>query len=157
MNFKGKIVLFIATGAHVGNIPFAPGTFGSILGLGACYLLSMVSVSVAAIIVTALIVLSVWASEHAERLVGKKDPGSVVIDEVAGMVVTLMGLPFGVVTALSGFILFRLLDILKPHPVRFFQDDLPGGAGIVMDDVAAGIIANIILRGICLILGMEMS
>lgn len=157
MNFKGKIVIFLATGAYIGNIPFAPGTFGSLLGLIVCFLLSMVSVSVAATIATALIVLSVWASEHAEKLMGKKDPGSVVIDEVAGMVVTLVGIPFGVVTAISGFVLFRLLDILKPQPVRFFQDDLPGGAGIVMDDVAAGVIANLLLRGVCLILGMEMS
>lgn len=152
MNFKGKIALFFATGAYVGNIPFAPGTFGSLIGLPICFLLTMASLHTASIITVALIVLAVWASEHAEKLIGKKDPGCVVIDEVAGMVVTLIGIPFGVVTAISGFFLFRLLDIVKPPPVRFFQDDLSGGAGIVMDDVAAGIFANILLRGLCLVL-----
>jgi phosphatidylglycerophosphatase A len=155
MNFKGKTVLFIATGAYVGKIPFAPGTFGSLLGLVACYLLSLVPVAVAAVILVALILISVWASEHAEKLIGKKDPGSVVIDEVAGMVITMIGVPFGVVTATAGFFLFRFFDILKPPPVRFFQDDLPGGSGIVMDDVAAGIIANILLRVMCWVMAIS--
>ena len=154
MNFKGKIVLFFATGAYVGNVPFAPGTFGSLLGLVVCFLLTTVPISVATIIVVALILFSVWVSEHAEKMMGEKDPGSVVIDEVAGMVVTMIGIPFGVVTAITGFVLFRLLDIVKPPPVRFFQDDLAGGAGIVMDDVAAGIIANILLRVVCLVWGI---
>lgn len=146
MNFKGKIALFIATCGHVGKIPFAPGTFGSVVGLILCLFLSPVSVSTMSMVTIGLILVSVWASEHAEKIIGKKDPGSVVIDEVAGMMVTMVGIPFGGLTALSGFILFRLLDIIKPPPVRFFQDELPGGAGIVMDDVAAGIIANILLR-----------
>lgn len=153
MNFKGKIALFVATGAYVGKIPFAPGTFGSLLGLLICFLLSLVSLSVAALVAIVLVLVAVWASEHAERLMGKKDPGSVVIDEIAGMVIAVIGIQFSVMTAISGFVLFRLLDIIKPPPVRFFQDDLPGGAGIVMDDVAAGIIANILLRAICLVLG----
>lgn len=146
--------MFFATGAYVGKVPFAPGTFGSLLGLFCCFFLSMVSVPAYAVITVSLILVSVWASEHAEKLMGKKDPGSVVIDEVAGMVVTMIGIPFGGMTAAMGFILFRLLDIIKPSPVRFFQDDLPGGAGIVMDDVAAGIIANILLRALCLALGV---
>ena len=154
MNFKGKIVIFFASGAHVGNVPFAPGTFGSLLGLVVCFLLTTVPISVATIIVVALILFSVWVSEHAEKMMGEKDPGSVVIDEVAGMVVTMIGIPFGAVTAITGFALFRLLDIVKPPPVRFFQDDLAGGAGIVMDDVAAGIIANILLRVVCLVWGI---
>jgi phosphatidylglycerophosphatase A len=154
MNFKGKIAVFIATGGYVGNIPFAPGTFGSLLGLIACFFLSLAPEPVTAIIVVALILVAVWASEHAEKLMGKKDPGSVVIDEVAGMAVTMVGVPFDGLTVISGFVLFRLLDIVKPPPVRFFQDDLSGGAGIVMDDVAAGIIANILLRVGLLVFGL---
>jgi phosphatidylglycerophosphatase A len=153
MNFKGKIALFVATGAYVGKIPFAPGTVGSLLGLIICFFLSAVPVSVVATVITVLMLVSVWASEHAEKVMGKKDPGCVVIDEVAGMVITMIGIPFGIATVILGFVLFRILDIVKPPPVRFFQDDLAGGAGIVMDDVAAGIIANIILRVVCLIWG----
>lgn len=146
--------MFIATGGYVGNVPFAPGTFGSVLGLIVCFFLSLASVSVTALVIIALILVAVWASERAEKLIGKKDPGSVVIDEVAGMAITMIGIPFGVLTAISGFFLFRLLDIVKPPPVRIFQDELPGGAGIVMDDVAAGILANILLRLVCMIPGI---
>ncbi len=152
MNFKGKMILFFATGGYVGKIPFAPGTFGSMLGVVVCFALSRISLSVASVIAIALILLAVWASEFAERLLEKKDPGCVVIDEIAGMVVTLIGIPFNLVTAIGGFILFRLLDVVKPQPVRFFQDNLSGGGGVVMDDVAAGIIANIILQCIYLMI-----
>ena len=77
-----------------------------------------------------------------------------MLDEIVGMMVTLMGIPFTHETALLGFVLFRLLDILKPPPVRTLQDTLPGGAGVVMDDVGAGIIGNIVLRIICHVAGL---
>lgn len=153
MNFKGKMILFIATGGYVGKIPFAPGTFGSVAGVLVCFFLSRISVSLAAVFTIALILSAVWVSEHAERILGKKDPGCVVIDEVAGMAVTLIGLPFNALMVCAGFVLFRLLDILKPPPVRTFQENLAGGTGIVMDDVAAGVIGNILLRFICLFIG----
>jgi len=146
MNFKGKMVVFLSTGGFVGKIPFAPGTFGSVEGLAVCFFLSRVPVSLSALLAIALILSAVWLSEHAERIVGKKDPGCIVIDEVAGMVVTMVGLPFNALTAIAGFVLFRALDIIKPPPVRMFQEGLPGGAGVVMDDVAAGIIGNLLLR-----------
>ena len=146
MNFKGKMVIFLSTGGYAGKIPFAPGTFGSVEGLVLCFFLSRVSASLSALIAIALILSAVWLSEHAERIVGEKDPGCIVIDEMAGMVVTMIGLPFNALSAIAGFVLFRALDIIKPPPVRMFQDDLPGGAGVVMDDVAAGIIGNLLLR-----------
>jgi phosphatidylglycerophosphatase A len=154
MNFKGKMVLFFATGGYVGKIPFAPGSFGSVVGLIICFLLSRVSISLAALLAITLILLAVWVSEHAERIIGEKDPGCIVIDEIAGMVVTMIGLPLNALTAITGFALFRLLDVIKPLPVRMFQDNLAGGAGVVMDDVAAGIIGNLLLRYMCLVMGI---
>lgn len=77
---------------------------------------------------------------------GRKDPGAIVIDEVVGMAVALLGLPLTPATIIGGFILFRLLDIIKPFPVGWLDRRLSGGTGIVADDVAAGIIANLILR-----------
>lgn len=154
MNFKGKMVFFFATGGYVGKIPFAPGTFGSVVGLVICFFLSRISVSLAALLAIVLILSAVWLSEHAERIIGEKDPGCIVIDEIAGMVVTMIGVPFDALTAISGFVLFRLLDVIKPPPVRMFQDSLAGGAGVAMDDVAAGIIGNLILRCICLVMGI---
>lgn len=146
MNFKAKTILFLATGGRAGDIPVAPGTFGSLEGLVFCYLLTGVSVSVACALMLVFILFSIWLCHAAEREIGTKDPGNVVIDEVAGMMVTLLGLPFTPVTAVVGFFLFRGLDILKPPPIRNIQDAVPGGAGIVLDDVAAGVIANLLLR-----------
>lgn len=153
MNFKGKMVLFFSTGGYVGKIPFAPGTFGSVMGLVLCFFLSRFSLSLSALTAITLILSAVWLSEYAEQLIGEKDPGCIVIDEVTGMVVTMIGLPFNALTALTGFVLFRALDIIKPPPVRTLQDGLSGGAGVVMDDVAAGIIGNLLLRCMCLVMG----
>jgi phosphatidylglycerophosphatase A len=154
MNFKAKTVIFFSTGGYIGKLPFAPGTFGSVVGLVICFLLSRISVSLSALLTVVLILSAIWLSEHAERIIGEKDPGCIVIDESAGMVVTLMGLPFNAVTAIAGFILFRLLDIVNPPPVRTIQDGLSGGAGVVMDDVAAGIIGNLLIRCLCLVTGI---
>ena len=82
-----------------------------------------------------------------------KDPGEVVSDEVAGFMVTLYLLPFSWPFLAGGFVLFRLLDILKPFPIRRLER-LPGGAGVVLDDVAAGILANLILRSTGALLGV---
>lgn len=154
MNLKAKTVLFLATGAHIGNIPLAPGTFGSVEGLFFCYLLSRMPLPGAVIWAALFILFAIWVSHEAEKEIGKKDPGCVVIDEVAGMMITLIGLPFTVVSATMGFIVFRALDIFKPPPIRTIQDRLTGGAGIVLDDVAAGIIANVILRLVFAIAGI---
>ncbi len=90
--------------------------------------------------------LSIWIANDAEKILNKKDPGSIVIDEIAGMAVTLIGLPFNVFYVTSGFIIFRVLDITKPLPIRYIEKRISGGAGVVLDDIAAGAIANVILR-----------
>jgi len=146
MNFKEKAVMFIATGCFIGKIPLAPGTFGSIVGILPCFILSGISVLIAIFFTVIFIIFSIWIAHNAEKILNKKDPGCVVIDEIAGMVVTLIGLPFNVISVAGGFIIFRVLDITKPFPIRFFERHFSGGAGIVLDDVAAGIIGNILLR-----------
>ncbi len=146
MNFKEKTAVFLGTGLYIGRIPVMPGTFGSGLGLLLCFTLSCVPLIVAANLVIGFIIVSIWISQEAEKSLGQKDPGCIVIDEMAGMVVTLLGMPFTITTVVTGFFLFRLLDIVKPPPIRFIQDTFEGGAGVVMDDVAAGVAGNIILQ-----------
>ncbi len=146
MNFKQKSVMFLATGCFIGNISFAPGTFGSILGLPLCFLLSKIDLTVAILFVVMFILFAIWIAQEAENVLKKKDPGCIVIDEIAGLMVTLTGLPFNIITVATGFIIFRLLDVLKPYPIRALERNLSGGAGIVMDDVVAGIFGNLILR-----------
>jgi phosphatidylglycerophosphatase A len=85
-------------------------------------------------------------AHEAEIILKAEDPGCIVIDEVAGMLVTLIGLPFNMISVFAGFLIFRILDIWKPYPIRFLERKLSGGVGIVMDDVVAGVLGNIILR-----------
>jgi phosphatidylglycerophosphatase A len=153
MNFANKTAVFLATGFYVGRIPLAPGTFGSLLGLPLCFLLAGIQLPAALVAVLLIIVLATWIADAAERILGRPDPGCIVIDEIAGMAVTLMGLPFNPTTVAGGFILFRILDILKPFPIRVIDKRLPGGLGIVADDVIAGIFSNFLLRILIFILG----
>lgn len=153
MKFGQQTVLFFSTGFYSGYIPFAPGTFGTLTALPLCYLLSICSRGGGAAIIIAIILLAIWLADSSEKLIGKKDPGCIVIDEIAGMLVTLAGLPFNFFTVAVGFVLFRLLDIFKPFPIRYLERKIPGGAGIVIDDLVAGIIANITLRIIIYIIG----
>ena len=146
MKFGQKVVLFFSTGFYSGYIPFAPGTFGTVTALPLCYFLSMCSRGCGAVVIVAVIALAVWLANSSEKLLGRKDPGCIVIDEIAGMLVTLAGLPFTFFTAATGFVLFRILDIFKPFPIRMLERRVPGGAGIVIDDIVAGIIGNIALR-----------
>jgi phosphatidylglycerophosphatase A len=146
MNFKQKSVMFLATGCFIGNISFAPGTFGSILGIPLCFLLSKINLLVAVLLTVIFVLFAILIAQEAEKILKTKDPGCIVIDEIAGLMVTLIGLPFNIISVGSGFLIFRFLDIWKPYPIRFVENKLSGGAGIVMDDVAAGICGNLLLR-----------
>ena len=154
MIFESKITVFIAEGCGIGRLPKAPGTFGTFLGIPLAYGVSFLGWPEAVIFTLLIIVFSIWIAHLAAKTLGKKDPGSVVIDEIAGMLVTLVGLKFNWTVVVLGFILFRTLDIFKPFPIGWLDQNLSGGVGIVADDVAAGIISNIILRiGLLLIRG----
>jgi phosphatidylglycerophosphatase A len=147
MKFGQRTVLFFSTGFYSGYMPWAPGTFGTVAALPLCYLVSTFARPMwQATIIAVVIVAAVWLAGAGEKLIGRKDPGCIVIDEIAGMLVTVAGLPFTFFTAAVGFVLFRMLDVFKPFPIRFLERKIPGGAGIVMDDVVAGIVANITLR-----------
>jgi len=138
--------MMLATGFYVGNIPFAPGTFGTVLGVGLAYFLSLVSLPVAMLIIVALTGFSVWISDQAEKQLGTTDPGCIVIDEIVGVMAALVGLPYTLWPVVASFVVFRCLDIAKPFPISWCDKKLPGGAGIVADDVVAGVMTNLIIR-----------
>lgn len=140
-----KLVLFAATGAGSGYSPVAPGTAGSAVGLavhagllaalgGAAfgYLAAAVAISL----------VGIWAAGRAEAIFERRDDGRITIDEVAGMLVSLVFLPVSLKVAVSGFFLFRLFDIWKPYPARAVES-LPGGLGVMADDLVAGVYANL--------------
>lgn len=138
--------MFFATGCFIGNIPFAPGTLGTILGLPLYFFLSIANFSVAVILTVIFIVFAIFIAHHAEKILKKNDPGCIVVDEIAGFMIAMFGLPFNAAYVLAGFVIFRFFDILKPFPIRLIERKLSGGTAIVMDDVAAGICTNFVLR-----------
>ena len=146
MNLREQSVMFLATGFWVGNIPFAPGTFGSLVGLPLCFFLSGIELPLATVFAVLFIFFAIGIAHAAEKIIRSKDPGCIVIDEIAGMLVSLIGLPFNLITVTVGFIFFRILDILKPFPIRALDKRISGGIGVVADDVVAGIFANCLLR-----------
>lgn len=139
-----SIAVACATGLGVGYAPFAPGTFGSALGLLLWWLLPASPVVQGSAIV-AVFALGVWSASAAERHFNKTDPGYVVIDEVLGMLMALFLNPVGWGGALGGFVLFRVCDVIKPYPANRLEG-LRGGLGVMADDAMAGIYANLALR-----------
>jgi phosphatidylglycerophosphatase A len=140
-----RLGVFIATCAHVGYAPVAPGTWGSAFGLVIYYLVRRQASTAVELVVIALItVIGLWAATEAEHYFGGIDPGPVVIDEVIGMLITLALHPVNVLGAVLGFLIFRVLDVIKPWPARRLEL-LPGGFGVVFDDVMAGVYGNLLM------------
>ena len=146
MNSKDNALILLATGFYLGKIPVAPGTAGSLLGVLGCLVLSKIQLSLAVLAAVIFIFLAIQIAAEAVKILKETDPGCIVIDEIAGMMIVLLGLPFNWATVAIGFIFFRILDILKPFPIGHLERRFTGGVGVVIDDVAAGILANIALR-----------
>lgn len=140
-----KFIKALATGFGSGFAPFAPGTAGTVVAIPVYLIFSPLSWPLYLLSALALTFLAVYASQEAEKIFRKKDAPQIVIDEIAGFMWTMFLVAPTGLHILLGFVLFRLFDILKPFPARFFQNRLQGGYGIVLDDVAAGIYANISL------------
>ena len=134
----------IATLGGLGYSPIAPGTLGSAVGLGMAWILSG-NPTYQIIGCFAAILLTLLSAGPTAKALGSPDPKPVIIDEVAGMMVGLAGLPVTLPVYLIGFLLFRFLDIVKPPPLKQIQR-LPGSWGILLDDLGAGLAANLILR-----------
>jgi phosphatidylglycerophosphatase A len=139
-------ILILATGFGVGYSPIAPGTLGTLLAIPVYYFLSAIPSPIYEITLIGFFFLSVWISENAEIFFGKKDDQRIVIDEMMGFLTTMLWVPKTVHFIIIGFFLFRLFDILKPFPIRRLEKRLKGGYGVVLDDVIAGVYANIVLH-----------
>lgn len=161
-SLKDYVALAVAT-CGVGLIPLAPGTWGSLVGVG-LYLAARAGsvqaflyaeargwslpplVSLLTTVVLLMLILmtiaGVWAATRCESVLSRKDPGAVVIDEVIGQILTFVFLPVGIGAwaIVTGFLVFRLFDIWKPYPIRRLES-LEGGLGIMADDVLAGVYA----------------
>ena len=143
-----RIAMVLATGFGSGYGPVAPGTWGSLPGVAIAWVLGRSGASWAVPCAGALFaVVGVWAAGRAASILGASDPGPVVVDEIAGQLWTVSFLPATLPLLAAGFVLFRALDVWKPWPARRLED-LPGGAGIMADDLAVGVYGNLILHAI---------
>lgn len=146
MKIRPQLVEMIATAGYVGRMPMAPGTFGSAVGLLIYFVMPTLPQPFILFGLIGFVIFSIWIAGEAEKLFAAKDPGCIVIDEVAGMLVTFFALPRTICIGIVGFSVFRLLDILKPFPIKYAQRKCPGGIGVVMDDVIAGLMSNVLVR-----------
>ncbi len=134
-----EFIVFLATGCYSGYLPKAPGTWGSALAVLFYLGLGHLELDTYLAVLLAITVVGTLVAGSAEKIFDRKDPGAIVIDEIAGMLLTLAGAPLNFWALFTGFLLFRLFDILKPWPVRFFDQRLNGGPGIMLDDIMAGL------------------
>lgn len=141
-----RLFLFIATGAGSGYLPKAPGTWGTLVGLLLWWPLAGLSLAAYLAAVAVLFIVGVASAGAAEKILDRGDPGVVVIDEIVGVLIALTAVPVHPAAALAGFALFRLFDIVKPFPVGWVDRHLHGGLGIMLDDVAAGLYALLVLH-----------
>jgi phosphatidylglycerophosphatase A len=141
-----RLALACATVLGVGYAPFAPGTFGSAVGLLVWWLLPSSPLAQGTAIVS-LFAIGSWSGGVVERHCARTDPGHIVIDELMGMLITLFMNPVGWTGALGAFLIFRAADVIKPYPANRLER-LPGGVGVMADDGMAAIYANLALRAV---------
>ncbi len=147
-----RLALVIATAGGAGWAPIAPGTVGSALTVLALWL-APPSRGGRAVFLVAVTALGLWAADRAERALGRTDPGAIVVDEVAGMTLSVLPFPPTWPVLAAGFVLFRIFDIWKPFPANEAQR-LPGGIGVMADDLVAGLYALLVLAALRAALGL---
>jgi len=156
MKFKRAgdfLVKATSTVFFVGYLPLVPGTFGSLVGVGVFYLLKGSTFTTYSLVIFGIIALGLITCGRMEKLLNKKDPGCIVIDEVAGMLIALSFMPYDFKVIFLCFMIFRILDTLKPFPAGKLQH-LHGSVGVLADDLIAGIYTNIV---VLLILKLNMG
>lgn len=137
---------WITTVGGVGRLPIAPGTWGSLVTLPVAYAVAATWSSHALIPLAALVFAAgCWAADDHVRRTGREDPGEAVIDEVAGQLITLALVPAGWLSYLVGFLLFRILDIVKPFPASWCDRHVKGGIGVMADDMISGLYGMVLM------------
>ena len=144
MGIRKYTIKIISTFFYLGYLPVLPGTFGSIAGVFLFYLIKD-SVFTHILLTLLFIILGLLTTTRAEKIFNKKDARCIVIDEISGMLLALLFIPYDITSIVIAFILFRILDALKPYPANRLQN-MKGSIGIMGDDIVAGLYTNIILQ-----------
>ena len=137
-----------ALGFGTGLSPVMPGTFGTLAAIPFILLFPYLSLSLQLLLTIAVCLVGFWLCEKTAKDMQVHDHPAIVWDEVAGMMITMLAVPVTVTNLVAGFLLFRLLDIAKPWPIRFFDKQVHGGVGIMLDDIIAGVFALGILQAL---------
>jgi phosphatidylglycerophosphatase A len=151
---KNDIVVFLATGCFTGFLPLMPGTWGTFAAIPLVILVHRVNLVVQGIVALVFVAFGAWISGRAEILLEDHDPRPIVIDEMAGFLISLLWLPLNPLTLFLGFGLFRLFDVVKPPPISSVEKRMRGGWGVVIDDVLAGVFTNVTLRLLFMVAGL---
>ena len=137
---------FIAFGFGSGAVPFAPGTFGTLMAIPFYLLMQSLSHAMYFFLVVLITIASMWLCDKVSKEIKVHDHSGMCLDEIVGYLVTMYAVPQGIFWILSGFALFRLFDIWKPWPIRFVDEQVKGGIGIILDDVLAGVYSCLLLH-----------
>ncbi|MBA5778739.1 phosphatidylglycerophosphatase A [Stappia sp. F7233] len=143
--FPSRLAFAIGLSGGAGRSPVWPGTVGAVVGLPLAYAVGFAPLAVQIAVYAGVFVIGTWASAGVARETGEEDPQIVVIDETFGAAVTCATLPLDPLWWLAGFLAFRFFDIVKPWPVRYLQDRVKGGFGIMLDDAGAAAQAILLL------------
>ncbi len=149
VNFRELIkrpTCFLGLGFGSGLAPVAPGTFGTVAAIPIYLLMQNLSLMMYVSLTVLAFIAGIWICQLSADWIGKADPSAVVWDEIVGYLITMIAAPTGWLWIVTGFILFRLFDILKPWPISLADREIHGGLGIMVDDVIAGIFAAITLQ-----------
>lgn len=141
-----KIALISSIWFGAGLLPGMPGTFGTVAAIPLYVAGSLLGPQYQFSILLIIAIGAIWSSHRSQRILGSDDPPVIVVDEVAGFLLTTAFIPFTWPALAGGFFLFRFFDILKPPPIKTIEKKLKGGIGIVLDDLLAGVYAHISLR-----------
>jgi phosphatidylglycerophosphatase A len=151
---KNDIVVFLATGFFTGFLPTMPGTWGTFAGIPLVIISHRLTSIMQVIFTVVFVTFAAYIAGRAEILFADRDARPIVIDEMVGFIITLLWLPLNFLTLCLGFVLFRLFDIVKPPPIGILEKRLHGGWGIVLDDVLAGVFANVTVRLLLIVAGI---
>jgi phosphatidylglycerophosphatase A len=147
------LIIGLATWGGVGFLPVMPGTWGALAALPLWYHLAHTGPWGYGLVVAALIILGLWVAGPAQEILGRTDHPAIVVDEVAGLLITLAGVSPTWEHVVLGLVIFRTLDILKPFPIRWFGEGGKGGLEVMADDVAAGVIGRLGLEVVMIFWG----
>lgn len=146
-----QFVHMLAFGFGAGLAPVAPGTVGTLVAVPVWWLLAQLSITVYCVIVVGMGLAGIWICGKTARDLNTPDHPGIVWDEIIGYLITMFMAPVSAVWMVIGFLLFRLFDIWKPFPIRWLERRVPGGLGIVLDDVMAGLYAFAVMQALLIL------